>query len=140
MTAKLNASYHYQLGGSLPLGAPTYIERQADAELEEALVAGDYCYILDAPQTGKSSLRIRTMDKLQARGIVCVELDLSGIGSQQITEEQWYGGIVQTLASGLGVPFDRRNGWHSRSDLSPVQRLQAWIETVLLSQIGRAHV
>ncbi|MDK3157234.1 AAA-like domain-containing protein [Kamptonema cortianum] len=135
MTAKLNAPYHYQLGGSLPLGAPTYIERQADAELEEALIAGDYCYILDAPQTGKSSLRIRTMDKLQAQGIVCVELDLSGIGSQQITEEQWYGGIVQTLASGLGVPFDRRNGWHSRSDLSPVQRLQAWIETVLLSQI-----
>jgi CHASE2 domain-containing sensor protein len=135
MCANLNSTYNYQPGGSLPPDAPTYVERWADFDLYQALLAGDYCYVLNSRQMGKSSLRIQTMCKLQAKEIACAEIELSGIGSQQITASQWYGGIIQELASGFELQVNRRSWLRDRDDLSPIQRLGEFIETVLLVQI-----
>ncbi|MGL4375269.1 MAG: AAA-like domain-containing protein, partial [Microcoleaceae cyanobacterium] len=66
------SSNYYQVGGSLAANSPTYITRKADEDLYQALKRGEFCYVLNSRQMGKSSLRVRTMQRLQAEGVKCV--------------------------------------------------------------------
>ncbi|MGL5793875.1 MAG: AAA-like domain-containing protein, partial [Waterburya sp.] len=76
---KDNQIFTYQVGGSLASNSPCYVERKADRELEKALKQGQFCYVLNSRQMGKSSLRVRAMSKLQAEGKVCIFVDLTGM-------------------------------------------------------------
>ncbi len=129
-------AFSYQIGGSLASKSPSYIERKADRELKEALQKGEFCYVLNSRQMGKSSLRVRVMEKLQAEGAVCIFIDLTGMGTQDLTPEKWYAGIVRSLVSACKIKFKWRNWWREKRDLcSPAQRLGLFIEEVLLVEI-----
>ena len=134
----------YQVGGSLPHNAASYVVRQADEDFFSALLAGDYCYVLNARQMGKSSLRVRTMQRLQAEGVTCAFIDLSGIGRKGVTDEKWYAGLVNALVSSTqlrekatGENVNWRAWWRSQKDLlSPIQRFQLFIEDILLQNLS----
>ncbi len=132
------SNFEYQVGGSLEGDAPSYVTRQADSVFYQKLKAGEFCYVLNSRQMGKSSLRVQTMQRLQAEGTICVFIDLTGMGKQDLTPEKWYAGIVQSLASScqLTPKIQWRTWWRERRDLfSPVQRLSLFIEEVLLVEV-----
>ncbi|MEM7062165.1 MAG: CHASE2 domain-containing protein [Cyanobacteria bacterium P01_B01_bin.77] len=130
----------YQSGGSLSLDASTYVTRQADNDLFQSLLAGTYCYVLNARQMGKSSLRVRTVKRLLDAGVRCVEVELLGIGSQQVTATQWYGGMIQLLNSRLGLKINRRQWLQEHEDLSPIQRLGTFIDEIVLPRLQQPLV
>ena len=126
----------YQIGGSLALRSPSYVVRGADIELTRSLEKGEFCYVLNSRQMGKSSLRVRTMEKLQAQGTICIAIDLTGMGTQDLTPEKWYAGILRSIVSACKLKFNWRSWWREKRDLfSPVQRLALFIEEVLLIEI-----
>ncbi|MGV0023913.1 WD40 domain-containing protein [Phormidesmis priestleyi] len=125
----------YQVGGNLAIDAPTYVTRKADRDLYEGLKTGEFCYILNSRQMGKSSLRVRTMHRLQAEGIACAVIDLTTIGIEQISPEQWYASLIGSLVNSFKLKMDLVNWWRDRQLLSPVQRWSHFLEDVLLDQI-----
>lgn len=127
-TAKQN---FYIVGGTLRGDAPCYVERLADAQLYEALREGQFCYVLTARQMGKSSLMVRTAARLRADGVGVAVLDLTSIG-QNVTPEQWYGGLLGQLGQQLDLEDELFEFWQQHLQMGPLQRwLRAVREVVL---------
>ena len=125
---------YFKVGGSLRYGHPSYITRQADRDIYNALKQKEFCYVLNSRQMGKSSLRVRTMKTLSKIGFKCVAIDL-GILGRFPTAEQWYGGLVAELWRKLRLSSgidDDLSWWRSHLDLSPLQRFNRFVEDVLL--------
>ena len=130
-------SYKYHVGGSVPADNATYVTRKADDEFYRELKDGKFCYVLNCRQMGKSSLRVRAMQKLQADGFACVAVDITAIGTSDITQEKWYAGIIYHIVESLNLDnyFDWRSWLKEHEMLTPVHRLSVFIEKILLPNV-----
>jgi len=121
----------YLTGGTMPADAPSYIERKADTDLLDCLLRGEYCYLLNARQIGKSSLMIRTANRLREEGCTVAVLDLTAVG-QGLDSEQWYFGLLDMLGQQLGLEDELEDYWDDHPKLGPFQRWMAAIRHVVL--------
>ncbi|MEM9213337.1 MAG: AAA family ATPase [Cyanobacteria bacterium P01_F01_bin.150] len=133
------STFNYQVGGSLPMDSPTYVVRSADRTLYKTLSQGEFCYVLNARQMGKSSLMVRMMNHLQSEGVNCAAIDMTRIGSENITPEQWYKGLAVELWRSFGLlrKVNLKKWWGDRLDISPIQRLGQFIEEVILVEVSK---
>ncbi|ESA32802.1 chase2 sensor protein [Leptolyngbya sp. Heron Island J] len=131
----------YRVGGTLNATDPTYVERQTDTSLLEALTAGTFCYVLNSRQMGKSSLMVRTKYRLQKAGHRCAMVDLTSIGSKRITPVQWYKGLLAELWHDLQLAdVDQfQQWWQTQGEISLPQKLSRFIVDRLLEQCPKDH-
>ncbi len=135
-------NYLYQVGGCLKNDAPTYVLREADAKLYDALITGQFCYVLNSRQMGKSSLRVQMMHRLQREGMTCASIDMTRVGSDNLTPAKWYREVIFELLRGFNLlgKFNFKAWWHEKKYLSNNQRLSQFIEEIILVHLNTDNI
>lgn len=132
-------SNRFVTGGTLRADHACYLEREADAQLLLRLGAGEFCYVLTARQMGKSSLMVRTTQKLRARGCAAAILDLTGLG-QNLTCEQWYDGLLLRLGQQLGLESALEEFWKNQDRVGPCLRFFSALREVVLPDAALSKI
>lgn len=128
----MNDPKFFFAGGTMRPDVPSYLTRQADDDLFEALSRGDYSYVLTARQMGKSSLMVQTARRLREAGIAAKIYDPTGQG-QNVTIDQWYIGFLSRIGERLeGVEKEIHTFWASQPLLSPVNRFVRALSEIIL--------
>ncbi|MCU0523548.1 MAG: AAA-like domain-containing protein [Elainella sp. Prado103] len=125
--------FDYQVGGSLQSNHPTYVERAADTELYQFLLQGELCYAFNARQMGKSSLMMRAKHRLEMAGYRCAVLDMTCLGSEVTSIEQFYKGLAYELWMGFDLldQLSLKAWWQTHQDLPVLQRLRLFLQELL---------
>ena len=124
----------YTVGGTVQAGGGIYISRQADKELLTLCRERIFAYVLTPRQMGKSSLMVRTAEKLAEEDIQSIIIDLTQLGVQ-VTAEQWYLGLLTIIEGTLDLDTDVVQWWHKRTHLGFTQRLTLFFQKVLLVEV-----
>jgi formylglycine-generating enzyme required for sulfatase activity len=131
--ASLTSSF-FVVGGTLGREAASYVRRPVDDEILRLTLQGEYCNVLAARQTGKSSLMVRTSERLKKEGVRSVIIDLTSIGSA-VSPSEWYFGLLSRLRTELKLEVDEQAWWQARSEKSPIQRFSDFLREVVLEEI-----
>ena len=132
-----NYDYLYQPGGNLSAKAPSYVARKADTTLFEALKTGNFCYVFNCRQMGKSSLRVRVGTRLKQSGYLCADLDLSKVGGDDhLSPDKWYCSLIADLNRALSLLSDAEfDTWLAAQDgFTASYTLTKFIEEVVLAK------
>jgi len=129
----------YTVGGTVQAGGGHYLSRRADDELLTLCRQGAFAYILTARQMGKSSMMVRTANRLAGENIRSVMIDLTQIGAH-VTPEQWYLGLLAIIEDQLALSTDAVAWWEATPHLGGAQRMTKFFEEVLLKDVAEPVV
>ena len=130
----------YTIGGTVQAHeGGLYLSRPADGELLRHCREAAFAYVLTPRQLGKSSLMIRTAERLIEEGIRPVVIDLTQIGTQ-LEAEAWHGDFLDLVAGQLMLSTDARQWWKSHSDAGLTLRLTRFFEEVVLQEVAEPIV
>lgn len=130
MTIDQTTSDFFTAGGTLSPDAPSYVKRPTDDDLYHYIMAGEFCYVLTPRQMGKSSLMIRTAQRLASTGVKSAIVDLTQIGTVDI-EDQWYKGILTQIKRRLRLSVDPAAWWEQKKDIPNIQKFIEFFEEML---------
>jgi len=85
--------------GPVPPDSPTYVERAADRELRQRLLAMNYAWLAEPPRMGKTSLLYRLRAQPISYDYTLAYVDLEGL--DRGSEARWYRGLCSRLAPQL---------------------------------------
>ena len=125
--------FAFVAGGTVQAGGGIYLARRADDQLLDHCLAGDFTYILTSRQMGKSSLMIRTAERLAAAGALPVVLDLTEFGAQT-TAEQWYKGFLLGVQDQASLSTSAADWWARQVDHSFAHRFTRYFREVALKE------
>jgi WD40 repeat protein len=130
----------FQAGGAIQEES-FYVRRAADRELNEALAAGLFCYVLATTQTGKSSLKVHAARHLVKAGARVALIDLTDVAGESTTVEQWYHGLAWSIARKAGLADDFDTLWDEYAALAPNHRWSVFLREHLVPRLdGRLVV
>ncbi len=125
----------FTVGGNLSPDAPSYVQRPADEELFQLIQSGQFCYVLASRQMGKSSLMIRTSNRLKAEGVQVVTIDLTAIGAKGVTATQWYLSLLTFLKRRLRLSINPEVWWAENEHRTLIDRFTSYIREVMLVEV-----
>ena len=132
----MNDLDYFQVGGTLGYEDSSYVVRQADQKLLTYLEKGDFCFVLNCRQMGKSSLMVQTANKLYQKNVSCAFADISSLGTSYTSDRQWYFGLSYQILESLDLDEFDLNGWWKRHEyLAPVDCFSRLINDVVLEEI-----
>jgi hypothetical protein len=133
MSRDPRTSDFFVAGGTLHPDTPSYVERPADDELFNLALAGEYCYVLTPRQMGKSSLMVRTAQRLKGQGIRTAIIDLTEIGT--VRADAWHLDLITELTRALRLSVDPEAWWQAQASLGPTRRFMNFLRDVVLTEI-----
>jgi WD40 repeat protein len=131
----MNEASIYTVGGTVQAGNGIYIPRQADEELFLLCQQRKFAYVLTSRQMGKSSLMVRTKQRIANDGFQSVVVDLISLGGVKVTVEQWYLGFLTVIEDTLLLETNMVDWWENYAHLSFTQRFTLFFEKVLLAEV-----
>lgn len=102
------------VGGAVPLGSPFYIRREADDELEAALLRRDSIVLVKGPrQVGKTSLLARGLELAREAGARVFLTDLQALTEDQLrSTDQLFRTVAEAMAEELELDRPARELWN----------------------------
>jgi WD40 repeat protein len=136
MTEAVAPGFRFVTGGTLTPDNPSYVRRAADDQLLQACLAGRFAYVLSSRQMGKSSLLARTIEQLRERGVTVAMVDLTAIGTQGVTQETWYAGVLAEVERACMPQTDLFDWWAEAAPQPIVQRFIRYLIEVVLAELS----
>jgi len=141
-----NSDYRVE-GGCLTLHDP-YVERAADTQLYEFAQSESrslVCFVLAPRQMGKSSLMVRTADKLTANGQNCVQINLHQLGEIDSESTLYYSFLVEIInqlddSLKIGLHNDLSNYWENNLNLAPPLKFKYFLRGEISSRLQNGQL